>query len=115
MLALFVVIAIVLANKIVYPIEMVSDGLKEIAQGEGNLSKRLQVIGNDEIKPILYGDDDIHPNNIMQGTGCQNCYFLAAMSALAEKPQYIKSILVIDNASLYLIMYIFRNIIHLLE
>ncbi|RZM85449.1 methyl-accepting chemotaxis protein [Pseudoalteromonas rubra] len=52
MLALFVVIAIVLANKIVYPIEMVSDGLKEIAQGEGNLSKRLQVIGNDEISEL---------------------------------------------------------------
>ncbi|MBQ4880060.1 methyl-accepting chemotaxis protein [Pseudoalteromonas luteoviolacea] len=52
MLVLFVIIAIVLANKIVYPIEMVSEGLKEIAQGEGNLSKRLQVIGNDEISEL---------------------------------------------------------------
>ncbi|KZN40555.1 methyl-accepting chemotaxis protein [Pseudoalteromonas luteoviolacea] len=52
MLVLFVFIAIALANKIVYPIEMVSDGLKEIAQGEGNLSKRLKVIGNDEISEL---------------------------------------------------------------
>ncbi|MBQ4837800.1 methyl-accepting chemotaxis protein [Pseudoalteromonas luteoviolacea] len=52
MLVLFIVIAIVLANKIVYPIEMVSEGLKEIAQGEGNLSKRLQIIGNDEISEL---------------------------------------------------------------
>ncbi|OCQ21157.1 chemotaxis protein [Pseudoalteromonas luteoviolacea] len=52
MLVLFIFIAIALANKIVYPIEMVSDGLKEIAQGEGNLSKRLQVIGNDEISEL---------------------------------------------------------------
>jgi len=52
MLVVFVVIAVVLANKIVYPIEMVSEGLKEIAQGEGNLSKRLQVIGNDEISEL---------------------------------------------------------------
>lgn len=52
MLIVFVVIAIVLANKIVYPIEMVSEGLKEIAQGEGNLSKRLQVIGKDEISEL---------------------------------------------------------------
>lgn len=52
MLVVFVVIAIVLANKIVYPIEMVSEGLKEIAQGEGNLSKRLQVIGKDEISEL---------------------------------------------------------------
>ncbi|MEJ6475163.1 methyl-accepting chemotaxis protein [Pseudoalteromonas piscicida] len=49
MLVLFVIIAVTLANKIVEPIEMVSEGLKEIAQGEGNLSKRLQVITNDEI------------------------------------------------------------------
>ncbi|MEI5637760.1 MULTISPECIES: methyl-accepting chemotaxis protein [unclassified Pseudoalteromonas] len=49
MLLLFVVIAVVLANKIVEPIEMVSEGLKEIAQGEGNLSKRLQVVTKDEI------------------------------------------------------------------
>ena len=52
MLIIFVVIAVVLANKIVYPIELVSDGLKEIAQGEGNLSKRLKVIGSDEISEL---------------------------------------------------------------
>ncbi|TMN88725.1 methyl-accepting chemotaxis protein [Pseudoalteromonas phenolica] len=52
MLIVFVIIAVVLANKIVYPIEMVSEGLKEIAQGEGNLSKRLKVIGNDEISEL---------------------------------------------------------------
>ncbi|KJZ04585.1 HAMP domain-containing protein [Pseudoalteromonas sp. A22] len=49
MVILFIIIAITLANKIVEPIEMVSDGLKEIAQGEGNLSKRLKVVTNDEI------------------------------------------------------------------
>ena len=52
MLIVFVIIAVVLANKIVYPIEMVSEGLKEIAQGEGNLSKRLKVIGKDEISEL---------------------------------------------------------------
>lgn len=52
MLVIFGVIAVVLANKIVYPIERVSEGLRDIAQGEGNLSKRLQVIGNDEISEL---------------------------------------------------------------
>ncbi|TMP41043.1 methyl-accepting chemotaxis protein [Pseudoalteromonas citrea] len=52
MLVIFGIIAVVLANKIVYPIERVSDGLRDIAQGEGNLSKRLQVIGNDEISEL---------------------------------------------------------------
>ncbi|NUZ12636.1 methyl-accepting chemotaxis protein [Pseudoalteromonas sp. McH1-7] len=49
MVIIFVITAITLANKIVQPIEMVSLGLREIAQGEGNLSKRLKVISNDEI------------------------------------------------------------------
>lgn len=52
MIALFVVIGVILANRIVYPIEKVSEGLKEIAQGEGDLSKRLDVIGNDEISQL---------------------------------------------------------------
>jgi methyl-accepting chemotaxis protein len=52
MLLIFGIIAVVIANKIVYPIERVSDGLRDIAQGEGNLSKRLQVIGNDEISEL---------------------------------------------------------------
>ncbi|MBE0370744.1 methyl-accepting chemotaxis protein [Pseudoalteromonas sp. MMG013] len=52
MLVIFGIIAVVLANKIVYPIERVSEGLRDIAQGEGNLSKRLQVIGNDEISEL---------------------------------------------------------------
>lgn len=52
MLILFGFIAVVMANKIVYPIQMVSEGLQEIAQGEGNLSKRLQVIGKDEISEL---------------------------------------------------------------
>lgn len=52
MIALFVVVGVILANRIVYPIEKVSEGLKEIAQGEGGLSKRLDVIGNDEISQL---------------------------------------------------------------
>ncbi|OHU84341.1 MULTISPECIES: methyl-accepting chemotaxis protein [Pseudoalteromonas] len=52
MLVIFGVIAVTLANKIVFPIERVSEGLRDIAQGEGNLSKRLQVIGNDEISEL---------------------------------------------------------------
>ncbi|QTH73509.1 methyl-accepting chemotaxis protein [Pseudoalteromonas xiamenensis] len=52
MLVLFSFIAVLMANKIVHPIEMVSEGLREIAQGEGNLSKRLQVIGRDEISEL---------------------------------------------------------------
>ncbi|CAH9049749.1 Methyl-accepting chemotaxis protein McpA [Pseudoalteromonas holothuriae] len=52
MLVIFGIIAVTLANKIVYPIERVSEGLRDIAQGEGNLSKRLQVIGNDEISEL---------------------------------------------------------------
>jgi methyl-accepting chemotaxis protein len=52
MIALFVGVGIFLANRIVYPIEKVSDGLKEIASGEGDLSKRLQVIGNDEVAQL---------------------------------------------------------------
>ncbi|WP_247688591.1 methyl-accepting chemotaxis protein [Pseudoalteromonas sp. MMG012] len=52
MLVIFGIIAVILANKIVYPIERVSEGLRDIAQGEGNLSKRLQVIGNDEISEL---------------------------------------------------------------
>ncbi|MGB0858624.1 MAG: methyl-accepting chemotaxis protein [Pseudoalteromonas spongiae] len=52
MIALFVAFGVILANRIVYPIEKVSEGLKEIAQGEGDLSKRLDVIGNDEISQL---------------------------------------------------------------
>lgn len=52
MLVIFGFIAVIMANKIVYPIQMVSEGLQEIAQGEGNLSKRLQVIGKDEISEL---------------------------------------------------------------
>ncbi|CCQ12795.1 methyl-accepting chemotaxis transducer [Pseudoalteromonas luteoviolacea B = ATCC 29581] len=52
MLVLFGFIAVLMANKIVYPIESVSEGLREIAQGEGNLSKRLKVIGKDEISEL---------------------------------------------------------------
>jgi len=49
MVAVFVALGIWMANKIVLPINRVSDGLRDIAQGEGDLTKRLDVIGNDEI------------------------------------------------------------------
>lgn len=52
MIASFVGVGVLLANRIVYSIEKVSAGLKEIAQGEGDLSKRLDVIGNDEISQL---------------------------------------------------------------
>ncbi len=49
MVSVFVALGIWMANKIVLPINKVSEGLKGIAQGEGDLTKRLEVIGNDEI------------------------------------------------------------------
>jgi len=49
MVAIFVALGIWMANKIVLPINKVADGLRYIAQGEGDLTKRLDVIGSDEI------------------------------------------------------------------
>ncbi len=52
LISVFIIAGFGLANQIVRPIEKVSDGLREIAQGEGDLSKRLEVIGDDEISQL---------------------------------------------------------------
>lgn len=49
MVALFVLLSIFLANRIVQPINRVAKALKDIAKGEGDLTRRLDVNGNDEI------------------------------------------------------------------
>lgn len=48
MVALFVVLGILLSSKLVAPIENVSNGLKDIAQGEGDLTQRLNINSSDE-------------------------------------------------------------------
>ncbi|GAB3025189.1 methyl-accepting chemotaxis protein [Bowmanella dokdonensis] len=49
MVALFVGLGAWLANRIVQPINRVAAGLKAIAQGEGDLTRRLDVSGQDEV------------------------------------------------------------------
>ncbi len=49
MLIAFVLLALWLANTIVRPIDRTSAVLKDIAQGEGNLTKRLQIEKKDEV------------------------------------------------------------------
>lgn len=52
MVALFVALGIWLANRIVQPINHVAMGLQDIAKGEGDLTKRLDVIGKDEVSEL---------------------------------------------------------------
>jgi methyl-accepting chemotaxis protein len=52
MVALFIAIGIWLANRIVQPINRVAEGLRDIAQGDGDLTKRLEVIGQDEVSEL---------------------------------------------------------------
>jgi len=52
MVTVFIGLGIWLANRIVQPINHVAMGLQDIAKGEGNLSKRLEVIGKDEISEL---------------------------------------------------------------
>jgi len=52
MVAIFVGMGVWLANKIILPINTVAEGLKDIAQGQGDLTKRLEVVGNDEISQL---------------------------------------------------------------
>ena len=49
MVAVFVSLSIFLANRIVLPISKVAKGLQEIAKGQGDLTRRLEVSGSDEI------------------------------------------------------------------
>lgn len=48
MVALFVILGIFLSSKLVAPIENVANGLKDIAQGEGDLTQRLDISSSDE-------------------------------------------------------------------
>jgi len=52
MVTIFVGFGIWLSNRIVQPINHVAMGLQDIAKGEGNLSKRLDVIGKDEVSEL---------------------------------------------------------------
>jgi methyl-accepting chemotaxis protein len=45
---LFGIAGVIIANRIVTPINLVKDGLRTIAQGEGDLSSRLAPLGKDE-------------------------------------------------------------------
>jgi methyl-accepting chemotaxis protein len=52
MVTLFIAIGFWLANRIVQPINRVAEGLRDIAQGDGNLTKRLEIIGQDEVSQL---------------------------------------------------------------
>ncbi|MGS2719407.1 methyl-accepting chemotaxis protein [Paraglaciecola aestuariivivens] len=52
MMAIFVAVSILLANRIVLPISKVADGLRDIAKGKGDLTRRLDVTGKDEISQL---------------------------------------------------------------
>ncbi|WP_259365441.1 methyl-accepting chemotaxis protein [Colwellia sp. BRX10-3] len=52
MVTLFIAIGFWLANRIVQPINRVAEGLRDIAQGDGNLTKRLEIIGKDEVSEL---------------------------------------------------------------
>jgi methyl-accepting chemotaxis protein len=52
MVTLFIAIGFWLANRIVQPINRVAEGLRDIAQGDGNLTKRLEIIGQDEVSEL---------------------------------------------------------------
>ncbi|MGP1454387.1 MAG: methyl-accepting chemotaxis protein [Treponema sp.] len=47
-----IIIIVIIARRIVKPINVVVDALKDIAQGEGDLTVRLPVHGNDEITDL---------------------------------------------------------------
>lgn len=51
---IFVVIIFFLANSIVSPIKSIGEGLEDIAQGEGDLTSRLQVDREDEIGELAH-------------------------------------------------------------
>ncbi|TWX47161.1 methyl-accepting chemotaxis protein [Colwellia hornerae] len=52
MVTLFIAMGSWLANRIVQPINRVAEGLRDIAQGDGNLTKRLDIIGQDEVSEL---------------------------------------------------------------
>ena len=52
MVAIFISMGVWLANRIVLPINNVANGLRDIAQGDGDLTKRLAVDGRDEVSEL---------------------------------------------------------------
>ncbi len=52
MVAVFVGLGVWLANRIVQPINHVAISLKDIAEGKGDLTKRLDIIGKDEVSEL---------------------------------------------------------------
>lgn len=49
MVAVFVAVSIILANRIVLPISRVARGLQDIAKGQGDLTRRLEASSSDEV------------------------------------------------------------------
>ncbi|SCY78336.1 methyl-accepting chemotaxis protein [Desulfoluna spongiiphila] len=49
LLALFVGVAFLISNAIIRPINRTSEMLRDIAEGEGDLTRRLEVVSNDEL------------------------------------------------------------------
>ncbi len=52
MVAIFVAVGVWLANRFIKPINNVAHGLRDIADGHGDLTKRLEVTGKDEISQL---------------------------------------------------------------
>jgi methyl-accepting chemotaxis protein len=52
MVAIFIAVGIWLANRLINPINNVANGLRDIADGHGDLTKRLEVSGKDEVSQL---------------------------------------------------------------
>lgn len=61
-LLLFSVVMILVSNSIVRPIRKVVEGLKDIAEGEGDLTRRLDIKSNDEIGELAHWFDRFMEN-----------------------------------------------------
>ncbi len=61
-LLLFGIVMIIVSNSIVRPIRKVVDGLKDIAEGEGDLTKRLDIKSGDEIGELAHWFDRFMEN-----------------------------------------------------
>ncbi|CAM3822443.1 Methyl-accepting chemotaxis protein PctC [Vibrio aerogenes CECT 7868] len=62
LLSLQIVNWVVLSKSVVNPIKIVADAMSEIAQGGGDLTRRLEISGNDEIGVLAKGFNDFITN-----------------------------------------------------
>lgn len=53
--ALFIFMGLLLASSITKPIQRLSERFKELGQGDGDLSQRIDVVGNDEVAQLSNG------------------------------------------------------------